>query len=85
MMTPPEAVAVISDLHLSRGDGWRLEDFKSDAQMTALMKFLDTDRFAGKRLDLVILGDIFDFWQTVPDSELTAPDSSQINLTLDIA
>ena len=85
MMTPPEAVAVISDLHLCLGDGWRLEDFKSDTQMIALMKFLDTDRFAGKRLDLVILGDSFDLWQTVPDSDLTAPDASQINLTLDIA
>jgi UDP-2,3-diacylglucosamine pyrophosphatase LpxH len=83
MMTPPEAVAVISDLHISLGAGWHLEDFKSDAQMTALMKFLDTDRFAGKRLDLVILGDILDLWQTVPDSDLTAA-ASQINLSLDI-
>jgi UDP-2,3-diacylglucosamine pyrophosphatase LpxH len=85
MMTPPEAVAVISDLHLSLGKGWRLESFKSDAQMTALMAFLDTERFAGKRLDLVILGDLLDLWQTVPASDLTAAFGSSIDLTLNIA
>jgi hypothetical protein len=41
MMSPPEAVAVISDLHLSKGSNWHLEDFKSDAQMTALVNFLE--------------------------------------------
>jgi hypothetical protein len=45
-MTSPEAVPLISDLHLCIGNGWRLEDFKSDTQMTALMEFLDMDRFA---------------------------------------
>jgi UDP-2,3-diacylglucosamine pyrophosphatase LpxH len=83
MMPPPEAVAVISDLHLSLGDGWKLESFKSDTQMSALMEILDK-RFAGKRLDLVILGDFFDLWQTVPASDLTATADSNINLTLDI-
>jgi UDP-2,3-diacylglucosamine pyrophosphatase LpxH len=84
MMTSPEAVAVISDLHICRGDGWSLEDFKSDAQMIALTEFLN-NRFAGRRLDLVILGDIFDLWQTVPAADLTAPKAGDIDPTLNIA
>jgi len=83
MMTPPKAVAVISDLHLSLGPTWKLEDFRSDAQMAALGQYLQ-GRFAGKRLDLVLLGDTFDLWQTVPVPDLTAAHADQINLTPDL-
>ncbi len=83
MMTPPEATAVISDLHLSLGKDWSLEDFRSDAQMAALVELLRT-RFQDRRLDLVLLGDIFDLWQSVPKSDLTAGSSSAVNPSLDI-
>ena len=82
MMTPSEAIAVISDLHLSFGPTWRLEDFRSDDQMTSLVQYLKGP-FDQRRLDLVILGDTFDLWQTVPNSDFIAA-PSQINLNLDI-
>jgi UDP-2,3-diacylglucosamine pyrophosphatase LpxH len=84
MMTPPEAVAVISDLHLSFGTQWTLEDFQSDTFMPHLVHYLE-GRFDAKRLDLVLLGDAFDLWQAVPEADLTAAEAAQIHLDLDIA
>jgi UDP-2,3-diacylglucosamine pyrophosphatase LpxH len=83
-MSTPQVIALISDLHLSLGAGWPLEDFHSDSQLGSLVDFLK-GRFAGKRVDLVLLGDVFDFWQVVPDSDLTSNNTSEIDLTLDIA
>lgn len=79
MTSPPQAVAVISDLHLALGAGWSLEDFYSDAHMGALIDVIKV-RFAGKRVDLVLLGDVFDLWQVVPATDLTAPDAVHIDL-----
>jgi UDP-2,3-diacylglucosamine pyrophosphatase LpxH len=82
-MTSPQAVVTISDLHLSLGPDWRLEDFHSDAQMMALADWIKV-RFNGRRVDLVLLGDIFDLWQVVPETDLTATLGSQIDLAWDL-
>jgi UDP-2,3-diacylglucosamine pyrophosphatase LpxH len=80
MVSEPQVVVAISDLHLSLGPDWRLEDFHSDAQMLALADWIKV-RFTGQRVDLVLLGDIFDLWQVVPQADLTAAFGSQIDLT----
>ena len=81
MMADPTISVFISDLHLSKGGAWSLEDFHSDSQVTSLVNYL-AGRYAGQRMDLVLLGDVFDFWQVVPQSDLAA--GSPINLSLDI-
>lgn len=78
MMADPTVSVFISDLHLSKGAAWSLEDFESDSQVTSLVDYLD-GRFGGQRVDLVLLGDAFDLWQVVPPSDL-APGSA-IDLT----
>ncbi len=81
MMADPTISVFISDLHLSKGVGWSLEDFHSDSQVTSLVDYL-AGRFAGQRVDLVLLGDAFDLWQAVPPSDM-AP-GPPINLTLNL-
>jgi UDP-2,3-diacylglucosamine pyrophosphatase LpxH len=80
-MADPIISVFISDLHLSKGVAWTLEDFHSDSQANSLVDYL-AGRFVGQRVDLVLLGDVFDLWQVVPPNDLVA--DSTINLTLDL-
>jgi UDP-2,3-diacylglucosamine pyrophosphatase LpxH len=62
------AAVFLSDIHLGiRGP---LEDFDSDDAFEQLLNAKLAHEFPDDAFDLVLLGDTFDLWQVVPDSDL---------------
>jgi len=72
---------LISDLHMSLGPTCNVEDFFADESLVALLDDPLLHAEGGSRVDLVLLGDAFDLWQTaLQDVEYTADDSRQVSL-----
>lgn len=69
----------LSDLHL--GSHPRLDDFGWDAQLDALVESLELIPKAGGQVDLVLLGDVFDLWQSVTDEECGQQDCEHLLAT----
>ena len=74
----------ISDLHLGRGD--ELEGFPTENEH-AFARFLaeQSKRYQNEHVNLVILGDFLDVWQSVSDEDKHADNSSSIDIALDAA
>jgi UDP-2,3-diacylglucosamine pyrophosphatase LpxH len=66
----------LSDLHL--GSNPRLDDFGWDAQVDALVETLELNPKPGGQVDLVLLGDVFDLWQSVTDEECEQEDCEHV-------
>ena len=71
----------ISDVHLGRGDV--LEDFNIDNE-NAFTQFLasQSETYQNDDVDLVVLGDLLDIWQTVSDQDKVAPHSTDIDVNV---
>jgi Uncharacterized protein conserved in bacteria len=63
-----KAAVFISDVHL--GTVKDLKDFDSYVEFEGFLNDTLANKFSSDDLDLVLLGDILDLWQVVPESEL---------------
>jgi len=57
----------VSDLHL--GSNAALDDFRRDDELAVLLGLSELQPPPGEEVDLVLLGDTFDLWQSVDDEE----------------
>lgn len=74
-----QAVYVVSDLHI--GADPELDDFSSDEEFDGFIAKIERDR-QGSNVELVLLGDVFDLWQIVPEHDKRAEKSDEIELIL---
>ena len=76
-----QRVVMISDLHLCLGPNYGVEDFYADDAFAGFLQDRLLMPGPEDRVDLVLLGDTFDLWQTaLDDAEYRADLSSQIPL-----
>ena len=68
----------VSDLHL--GSNPTLDDFTRDREFEALLELPELKPEGGDQVDLVLLGDSFDLWQSVSENECRQEQSSRIGL-----
>ncbi len=68
----------VSDLHL--GSNPTLDDFTQDREFEAFLELPELGPRAGAHVDLVLLGDSFDLWQSVSETECRQKQSSNIDL-----
>jgi UDP-2,3-diacylglucosamine pyrophosphatase LpxH len=68
----------VSDLHL--GSNPTLDDFTRDREFEALLELSELKPEGGDQVDLVLLGDSFDVWQSVSENECRQEQSSRIEL-----
>ena len=68
----------VSDLHL--GSNPTLDDFTRDREFEVLLELPALKPGADDRLDLVLLGDSFDLWQSVSENECRQEKSNRIDL-----
>ena len=68
----------VSDLHL--GSNPTLDDFTRDREFEALLELTELKAEGGDQVALVLLGDSFDFWQSVSENECRQEQSSRIEL-----
>jgi UDP-2,3-diacylglucosamine pyrophosphatase LpxH len=73
----------VSDLHL--GSVPKLDEFKYDDRFAALLQHDAVLPAAGRTSELVILGDAFDLWQSVPEQDCKAETTAPIDLGYDAA
>jgi len=71
-------IAFVSDLHLGALE--KLDEFRWDDSFAALLRHPRIAPGAGDRSELVVLGDAFDLWQAVAESDCQADRSSTIEL-----
>ncbi len=69
---------IVSDLHL--GSNPILDDFTRDADFEAFLQLPEVQPMPEGRVDLVLLGDSFDLWQSVTDAECEAEKAREIDL-----
>jgi UDP-2,3-diacylglucosamine pyrophosphatase LpxH len=82
-MAGRQRAVLVSDLHLCSNP--RIDDFLWDAELQALLELPELDPRGEDRVDLVLLGDVFDLWQSVPEAECRARRSADIELAFDAA
>jgi UDP-2,3-diacylglucosamine pyrophosphatase LpxH len=68
----------VSDLHL--GSNPTLDDFTRDREFEALLELRELKPRAGDQVDLVLLGDTFDLWQSVSENECRQARGDRIEL-----
>ena len=68
----------VSDLHL--GSNPTLDDFTRDREFEALLELPALKPGVGDQVDLVLLGDSFDLWQSVSENECRQEKSNRIDL-----
>ena len=68
----------VSDLHL--GSNPTLDDFTRDAEFERLLDLPELKPEGGDQVDLVLLGDSFDLWQSVSEKECRQEQGSRIDL-----
>jgi UDP-2,3-diacylglucosamine pyrophosphatase LpxH len=72
---------LISDLHLAVGPDHNVESFFSDGPFQHFLQGPLLNPAAGDQVELVLLGDTFDLWQTaLDDAEYTAPSTADVPL-----
>jgi len=69
---------IVSDLHL--GSNPTLDDFTRDDEFASFLALPELTPSAEERVDLVLLGDIFDLWQSVSAEECRAERAKLIEL-----
>jgi UDP-2,3-diacylglucosamine pyrophosphatase LpxH len=79
-MTDATRMVCVSDLHL--GSNPRLDDFLRDGEFARLVELPELQALEGGAIDLVLLGDTFDVWQSVADAEC-GTDPAQVPLQYD--
>jgi UDP-2,3-diacylglucosamine pyrophosphatase LpxH len=68
----------VSDLHL--GSNPTLDDFTRDREFEALLELPELKPGGGDQVDLVLLGDSFDLWQSVSEKECRQEQGRRIDL-----
>jgi UDP-2,3-diacylglucosamine pyrophosphatase LpxH len=69
---------IVSDLHI--GSNPTLDDFTGDDEFAAFLALPELNPSASDRVDLVLLGDSFDLWQSVPEDECRQDNARRIDL-----
>ncbi|MBI5068277.1 MAG: hypothetical protein HZB56_08545 [Deltaproteobacteria bacterium] len=77
-MAGRQRAVLLSDLHLCSNP--RIDDFLWDAELAALLEAPELAPRGQDQVDLVLLGDVFDLWQSVPEAECRARRSADIEL-----
>lgn len=77
-MSDLKRAVFVSDLHL--GSNPTLDDFTRDREFEAFLELPELKPGTGAHVDLVLLGDSFDLWQSVSESECRQKQSRGINI-----
>src|SRR5512139_3312042 len=77
-MSTQGRTVIVSDLHL--GSNPTLDDFTRDDEFASFLTLPELTPSATERVDLVLLGDSFDLWQSVSEEECRQGRAKRIDL-----